>query len=33
MTREKLNRIMDQFTNWEIMRRVEDDAYATPILI
>lgn len=33
MTREKLNKIMDQFTNWEIMRRVEDDANATPILI
>jgi len=33
MTRQKLNQIMDQFTNWEIMRRVEDDASATPTLI
>lgn len=33
MTREELNKIMDQFTNWGIMRRVEDDANAAPILI
>ena len=33
MTRQELNVIMDKFTNWEIMRRVVDDASATPILI
>ncbi|MHB0965530.1 MAG: N-acetyl sugar amidotransferase [Bellilinea sp.] len=33
MTRQELNVIMDKFTNWEIMRRVEDDASASPVLI
>lgn len=33
MTRAKLDKIMDQFTNWSIMRRVEDNAGAAPILI
>ena len=33
IARQRLNRIMDDYTNWEIMRRVEDDANATPILI
>ena len=33
MKRAELDRIMDQFTNWSIMRRVEDRSDATPILI
>jgi len=33
MKRTELDRIMDQFTNWNIMRRVEDRSDATPILI
>ncbi len=33
ITRQRLNRIMDDYTNWEIMRRVEDNENATPILI
>ena len=33
MTRANLDRIMDQFTNWHIMRRVEGRASAIPILI
>ena len=33
MTRRALNQTMDQFTNWDIFRRVVDDENATPILI
>lgn len=33
ITRERLNELMDYFTNWAIMRRVDDDANATPVLI
>jgi hypothetical protein len=33
ITRKYLNSVMDQFTNWQIMRRVVDDENATPILI
>jgi hypothetical protein len=33
MTRQHLYRVMDQFTNWSIFRRVEDDAAAMPILV
>lgn len=33
MTRKGLNRIMDSFTNWGLMRRVVDNADASPILI
>lgn len=33
MSRQRLNEIMDQFTNWKLMRRVIDDENATPILI
>lgn len=33
ITRQRLNQIMDDYTNWEIMRRVEDNTDATPILI
>jgi hypothetical protein len=33
MTRQHLYRVMDQFTDWSIFRRVEDDAAAMPILV
>jgi len=33
MTREDLYKIMDQFTNWELFRRVVDDHAAMPIKI
>lgn len=33
LPRSELNKIMDEFTNWELMRRVEDNADAVPILI
>ena len=32
-TRTRMNEILDEFANWEIMRRVVDNAAATPILI
>jgi hypothetical protein len=33
MTRPELNRVMDSFTNWDIMRRVDDSENAVPVLI
>ncbi len=33
ISREEFDEVADQFTNWEIFRRVEDDADAEPILI
>jgi len=33
ITRHQLYRVMDQFTDWQIFRRVEDDAAAMPILV
>lgn len=33
ISRDRLNKIMDQFTNWDIFRRVEDDQNASPMLV
>lgn len=33
VTRRDLYRIMDQFTNWELFRRVEDNSAAMPMLL
>lgn len=33
MTPERFRKIVDQFTNWQLFRRVEDNAMAEPILI
>lgn len=33
LDRHALYRIMDQFTNWQLFRRVEDDAAAMPMLL